>query len=220
MATLTGKYYDAASGRVMDSGKTDPPDIAIGFRYEMGTGEYRYYWYLKGTFTGGTEEATTRTDDVDEKTYELTYTAIVTTYEWTVNGETTGQKRQFGDTTDDAFDPTGWFLQVQTPDTTSAPSAIALSSIVPADDATGVLITSTIVLTFNNKIASGYVTVASAAGVIVANTQAYNTAGKILTITPTSSLSAGTTYVVTVAGITDVYGQVLTTTVKNFTTAS
>jgi phi13 family phage major tail protein len=219
-ATVAGKYYSSADGRVYDTGIANPPYYALGFRYNMGNDDYRYYWYAKGTFSMGSEDAKSKETDVDVKTYELTYTAITTTHKWTINSESKPLKRVFADTADSAFDSTGWFSAVQTPDTTSAPSAIALSSIVPADDATSVAVNTTIVLTFNNKIAEDSVTVISAAGVIVAVTKAYNSTGKILTITPSTNLSTSTTYIVSVAGVVDIYGQALTATAKNFATAS
>ena len=219
-AILLGKYYDAASGRVLDTGKANPPNAALGFRYDMGTDGYRYYWYLKGTFSGGSEEAKSKETDVDIRTYELTYTAIVTTHNFTVDGKSEGIKRVYGDTADEAFDADGWFDQVQTPDTASAPSAIALSTIVPADDTSAIAVTSTVAITFNNKIATDNITVISATGIIVAGTKAYDSTGKILTFTPAENLTAGTTYIVAVAGVVDIYGQELAAVAKNFATAS
>ncbi|MFA6717907.1 MAG: major tail protein [Prevotella sp.] len=220
VATLTGKYYDAATGRVLDTGEANPPYIALGFRYNMGADGYRYYWYLRGTFSAGSEDAKSKETDVDVKTYELTYTAITTEHEFTVNGDSRSMKRVIADTADSAFSATSWFTQVQTPDTSSAPAAIAMSSIVPEDDASSVAVSATIVLTFNNKIASDSVTVISAAGAIAVTAKAYDSTGKILTITPAESLAASTTYIVSVSGVVDVYGQTLEATAKNFTTAS
>jgi phi13 family phage major tail protein len=119
-ATLLGKVYDATSGRVFDTGKANPPNLALGFRYDMGADGARYYWYLKGTFSGGSEEAKSRESDVDPKTYELTYTANVTEHEWTIDGKSQPLKRVYADTADEAFEPDGWFDTVQTPDTEAA----------------------------------------------------------------------------------------------------
>lgn len=99
-----------------------------------------------------------------------------------------------------------------------APSALALSSIVPDDDDTDVAINSTIVLTFNNKINAETITVASEGGVLVAGTKSWDATGKILTFTPTASLTNATMYIVTIAGVADIYGQSLATAVKNFMT--
>src|SRR5512138_26981 len=47
-ATLLGRVYDAATGRMFDNGGT-PPDVALGFRAKKRGGDYRYYWFLKGS---------------------------------------------------------------------------------------------------------------------------------------------------------------------------
>jgi len=216
-ATLLGKYYDSTSGRVLDTGETNPPDVALGFRYNMGVDGYRYYWYLKGTFSGGSEDAKSKETDVDVKTYELTFTAITTEHEFTVNGESKSMKRVYADTADDAFVATSWFTQVQTPDTTSAPDAIALSSIVPASGATGITASANVVLTFNNKIASSSVVlVDDTADTIVPAAQTWDATGKILTINPTGSMASGK-QAVTIFAVTDVYGQVLANSISYFT---
>jgi hypothetical protein len=99
-------------------------------------------------------------------------------------------------------------------------SALALSSIAPADDATAIAINSNITLTFNNKITREAVVVTSEAGSIVAGTKSWDATGKILTFDPTADLSANTVYLVTVGGVVDIYGQSLAAEVKNFTTAA
>jgi len=101
-----------------------------------------------------------------------------------------------------------------------APSALALSSIVPDDDDIDVAIDSTIVLTFNNKIDSETITVASEGGDLVAGTKSWDATGKILTFTPTASLTTATMYIVTIAGVADIYGQSLAMAVKNFMTVA
>lgn len=101
-----------------------------------------------------------------------------------------------------------------------APDAIALSTIVPADGAANVAVDANIVLTFNNEIQSEMVTIASAAGDAVAGVKSWDAAKKVLTFNPSQNLTAGTTYIVTVAGVVDVYGQSLAVEVKNFGTAA
>ena len=100
-----------------------------------------------------------------------------------------------------------------------APSALALSSVVPADAATGVAVASNIVFTFNNKINTEEIVVMSAAGAIVSGSRAWDADGKVLTFDPTTNLSGATTYLVAIAGVEDIYGQTLANTVKKFTTA-
>lgn len=104
--------------------------------------------------------------------------------------------------------------------TEAAPSALALSTIVPADDADEIAVSANIVLTFNNKVNTESIIISSEAGAIVAGAKTWDVTGKILTFTPTSNLDANTTYIVAVTGVTDIYSQSLPAEVKNFTTAS
>lgn len=101
----------------------------------------------------------------------------------------------------------------------AAPNAIALSSSVPAADATAVNVTANIVLTFNNKIVNEQITLMTAAGVIVPFTKSWDSAGKVLTIDPVASLAASTVHLISIVGVTDMYSQTLAPVVRKFTTA-
>ena len=99
--------------------------------------------------------------------------------------------------------------------------AVALSTIVPADAATSISKTASVVLTFNNPIAMSSVSlIDSTSGDIVANSQAWDAAKKVLTLTPSSALTGLTKYIVAVNGVEDVYGQQLAATSKEFTTVA
>lgn len=220
LAKYLGKHYDAASGRVLDTGEPNPPDIALSFRFNKGKEDYRYYQYLKGKFSGGSEEATTKKNGIDIKTYTMTFTAVTTTHKWSVNGESKQMKRIFADTTDDAFNATGWFNQVQTPDTTVAPAALAMAESLPEDGAVGELVGVSPKLTFNNKIKSYNITLVDTVTLAaVANTISLNTTGKTLTIDPAADLEAATKYAIVVNKVTDIYGQSVKDIVIDFTTA-
>ena len=104
--------------------------------------------------------------------------------------------------------------------TGSAPSALALSTIVPADDATAIAINSDIVITFNNQITKESIIVTSELGELVAGTKSFDATGKILTFNPAVDLTNSTVYIVAVAGVVDIYNQTLAPTVKNFTTVA
>jgi hypothetical protein len=99
----------------------------------------------------------------------------------------------------------------------AAPSALTMTSS-PVDDSSGAAITANIVLTFNNKILKESIVVASAAGVIKAVDRSWDTAGKVLTLDPTTNLAGGTVYLVSVVGVVDIYGQSLAPAVVNFQT--
>lgn len=102
----------------------------------------------------------------------------------------------------------------------AAPEALALSTIVPADDTANVAIDANIVITFNNKIHSEAIIVTDDAGSIVAGSKSWDAAGKVLTFNPTANLTNNTTYLVTIGGVVDIYNQTLASVVKNFTTVA
>lgn len=104
--------------------------------------------------------------------------------------------------------------------TSSAPSFTLAS--VPADAATGVVVSSNIVLTFSNAImvgAENSIILTTAAGVPVSCARTIDAARKVVTLNPASNLSATTDYLAIVPGVVDVFGQSLANTVINFTTA-
>ena len=102
----------------------------------------------------------------------------------------------------------------------AAPIAIALSSIVPDDEATNVAINADIVLTFNNKILREAIVVTKDDGMVVPGVKTWDAAGKVLTFNPTSDFALSGVYLVTIGGVVDIYGQALAVSVKNFTVVS
>jgi hypothetical protein len=100
--------------------------------------------------------------------------------------------------------------------TIAAPSV----TILPLDDAASVAKTANIVMTFNNAIVQEAIVVTSAAGVLVAGAKTWDTAKKVLTFDPTTDFTGTTTYIVTIGGVVDVYGQTLAASVKNFATVA
>ena len=101
---------------------------------------------------------------------------------------------------------------------TAAPTALTVTSD-PSDEETGVLVGDNIVLTFNNKVAAENVLVTSSTGALIPVVKTFDIAGKVMTINPTSNLSASTMYLVNIVGIIDIYNQTLAPSVVNFTTA-
>jgi phi13 family phage major tail protein len=209
ISTLLGSTLDVASGRVYDNGGT-PPYCALGFRAMKSNGKYRYYWFQKVRFSPPEEGAVTKADKATPKTIKLACKAIKTVYKWNLGSVTDSIKRLFGDEDTTNFSATSWFSQVQVP-SISAPSALALSTSDPADGASGVLTSKIITLTFNNALTADAiynVTIATAAGVLKACTSVLDATLKIMTITPTTALAGGTTYLISM-GVTDIYGQSL-----------
>ena len=102
----------------------------------------------------------------------------------------------------------------------TAIDALALSTSVPASNATGVAVGSSVVLTFNNKIEKESILVmVSTTGVVVPCTKTVDATGKIFTVKPNANLTAATKYLVVINGVTDIYNQALAPTVNSFTTA-
>ena len=217
-ATLLGKVYDAATGRFFDDGGI-APYVALGFRSKKSDGKFRYYWFMKGTFAPPKEEAASQTDSPDPKSTKLDYTAIKSVYQFAVTGALNDSvKRVMGDTADAAFVATTWFAAVQVP-SVGAPSALTVT-YNPIDGASGVAVTAHPTLTFNNALVTetAGIVLTTAAGVIKACTLAIDTAKKVITLTPTTNLAGGTTYLLTVTGVRDVYGQTLANAVVDFAT--
>jgi hypothetical protein len=107
------------------------------------------------------------------------------------------------------------------PGVTASAPAFTLAT-VPADAAVAVVVSDNIVLTFSNALANGAedgIILTSAAGVSVAAARTIDAARKVVTINPTASLSASTSYLLVVPSVTDIYGQTLADAVVNFTTA-
>jgi phi13 family phage major tail protein len=221
-AELTGKPYDAARGIMIDTGDvSSAPYYAMSARAELGGGGHRYYQFLKGRFSLGAETAKTKEEKITASTVELTYTGLVTIYEFTMpdGSSKRGIKGVQADTTDAAFTGDGaWFSQVQTPETLGKPGALTMTSS-PLNNATSVAAAVKPVLTFSNKLAADAVTIVAANGSLVVADKSYDSTGKVLTITPSAALTSGATYSIIVAGVADVFGQSLDTTAIKFTVA-
>jgi|CXWL01.1.fsa_nt_gi methionine-rich copper-binding protein CopC len=107
------------------------------------------------------------------------------------------------------------------PGATASAPAFTLSSS-PADAAVGVVISANVVLTFSNALRVGAedaIMLTTAAGVPVAVARTIDAARKVVTLDPTSNMSALTAHLIIVPGVVDVFGQALANTVRDFTTA-
>ncbi len=117
-AELTGKYYNKDTGELYDAGTPkDTPWRTLSGRMELAGGEYRYFNYLKGKFSLGSEQARTKEDNITVNTTELTFTPAVTIHEFQLDADTVGGvKAVKADTTDEKFTKKDtWFDKIQTP---------------------------------------------------------------------------------------------------------
>ena len=225
LAQLKGATYDSATGRVFDN--ADPsraPYFALGYRFKKSNGHYRYRWYLKCRVEPPGEEAQSQSNTVNFNPQMLKIKALKTIHKFDLLGDASlmdGVKRVHGDEDADNFSATTWFTAVQTP-VAGTPAAFTLTP-VPADAATGVVVSSNMTLTFSNALAGGReagITLVNAdtfAPVAVART--INAARTIVTLNPSSNLGAVTDYIIVVHDVVDIHGQALADAVINFTTA-
>jgi methionine-rich copper-binding protein CopC len=226
-AQLLGKPYDSTKGIMLDTGDiSNAPWCAVSSQLPFGDtgGNFKLIQFLKGKFALSAINAESRGIKTTPKSRDLTFYPVVTQYQWTMPDTTVkGLKGMTADTTDSAFTvtPAQWFAQIQTPSVTNPASAIALSSSVPANNATGIAATAKPTLTFNNALAvyAGISLIKVSDGSVTPMTLSIDTTGKIVTITPTSNLSSGSVvYEIVVAGVKDIYNQTLATSLVKFTT--
>lgn len=212
-AHLLGRTTDANGG--VYGGETDKaPYVAFGYKRTFNRGPGLYVWILKMSFAPANSTANTKAPESINPQYDtLSGSSITRTADGQWIYSRMSDDPDFGDTFFSKATLEGLASQIARP-------PLALSSSVPVDGATGISKTAAIVLTFNNKIAREAVTLLSADGDIIAVTKAWDTAGKVLTITPSAALAGTTKHIISIAGVMDVYGQTLAATARDFTTVA
>lgn len=220
LATITGRQFDVTTGRMYDNGGT-PPYCAVGFRSMKSNGVYRYYWFLKGRFDMPGDEASTKSDKVDPKTKEVTFTAVRTIRTFSLpNSVTDSVKRVMGDGDTLNFSSTGWFSAVQYPNVGGF-SALSMTAAVPTNGATSVVVSSTVTLTFNNALGIGEEfdcsMINNTSHAVIAGTNTIDGTRKIVTLGHTANMPAATNITI-IYSVKDIYGQTLVGT-SSFTTA-
>lgn len=220
LAKITGRIFDAVSGRMFDHGGV-APYFALSFRSMKSNGSYRYYQFLKVKFSMPKEEMATRGEKPEPKTLQIEFTAIRTIHQFELNESLTESvKRVVGDEDTADFDGATWFDQVQVPGVV-APSALSLSSSIPVDGGTNISKTADFVLTFNNRIdedsLTGLQCILAEDGTIKALTAVTLDATKKIVTATHTALSGAKMYILALKGLKDIYGQTLDDTVV-FTT--
>lgn len=217
LADLLGATVD--SNGVIAQASTDiAPYVAIGWRSRKSNGKYRYFWYYKGKFQPNEEEFQTKEDTPTFQTPTITGLFIPRNIDnaWRVRVDE-----------DDAGVPssviTNWFTSVyeETPDTT----APTVSSVVPANGWTTASTTASIVVTFSEEMRASSINAGNFLlldGVTpIPASVSLDTTLEIVTVDPTSNLTASTTYTLIVStGVEDLAGNNLqTASITTFTTA-
>ena len=195
-------------------------EMAVGFRSLKTNGKYRYVWYLKGQFTLPDDSYKTKEEKTSPNMPKMTGKFLRRDFD--------GAYKIWADEDDPTVPASvieNWFNAV--PITITAPDALTLVT-VPADAATGVVVSANLTATYNNalkdnQLTSDYFYVVKASdGSKVAAAISIDSDKKVVTINPTSSLEAATAHIFVISGlVTDIYGQKLAagTSLINFTTA-
>ena len=216
-ATLLGH---AVAGGVIVKKTTDiAPYVALGFKSKKSNGKYRYNWLFKGKFEEPSIENGTTEDKPKFQTPKVKGTFIMRNYD---NGwmKTADEDHASYVATTGA----NWFNSVEGSADTTAPT---LSSTLPANNATGVVVTTTFRWTFSEAILPSCVVqgnffiVKDSDGSLVAGMLSQSADKTQVTFTPTSNLSAATAYrVICTVDVQDLSGNKLASpVVYKFTTA-
>ncbi|HAN20426.1 MAG: hypothetical protein A2Y15_08720 [Clostridiales bacterium GWF2_36_10] len=185
-AALLGQHI-ASIGGVYAKSDDSAPYVALLYKATI-EGGYRYGVFYKGMFTVPKDSAKTQEGKTEYQSPQLTASFDSTIYNkmWEYHVDTTDPNCPVD------VDST-WFNAVVIPEAdTVAPTLTS----VPANNATGVTVSSTVVVTFSkvmdeSTITLGNIFLTTAAGVLVACTIALDATKKIATLTPTSNMGTG-----------------------------
>lgn len=117
LATIMGKYVDATTGAVLDTGEWKEKYWALGGEAEGLDGSSELFWFLKGTFTAPARDDTTEDESTTANGMQLVYNAVQTIHNFTVGTETKPMKHVEIDTTETVLaSGKSWTEQVVTPE--------------------------------------------------------------------------------------------------------
>lgn len=136
LATMTGKSFDETTGMMVDSPRQNKY-FAIMYRTKGTDGGYRYVSRLKGQFNIPEESVQTENDGTDTTNTSFEFTGIYTEHEFTKGiyhtdtetWEKAGVKGIVVDARYGLVDFTNFFSTVQTPDSVSPSTPIAVTGI-------------------------------------------------------------------------------------------
>lgn len=194
------------------------PYLALGFQAGKSNGSTRYRWIFKGKFEVVPDDYKTKADKIDFQTVKLKITFVKRDYD--------GAYDKIADSDDPGYlaaTGTNWFAAVQGAADATPPTL----TIVPANAATTVVVSTPVTWTFSEVIQdacvvpANFALVADVAGTTVAGTLGLDATKKIVTFTPVANLTAATAYrAIATVGVKDLAGNPLATnSVNKFTTA-
>ncbi len=125
----------------------------------------------------------------------------------------------------DAVDDTADLFEVEDVASMGNDAAAPTVVTVPADAASGVVVSSNLTATFSEPIkqadmnSNNFRLIKASDGTIVAGSLTYTTATNLVTFDPTGSLDGSSAYIWSIAGVRDLAGNAMVGIVVNFTTA-
>lgn len=200
-----------------------PVEFAFGYASEYSSGLQRFVWHPRCTLVSADKNVETKKDGAEDP--NSSYVIMAVPYA-TGNGIEIAYDQSEVVAGKVPLTAAEFFAAVITDldnalvDSEAAgttPDALSYT-IAPIDGGT-LAKAGNVVLTFNNAIASGFVSVInSVTGEVFSCVQTFDAARKVLTLTHASAFAATTAHIVAVSGMTDVYGQVLANSSSDFTT--
>jgi len=212
-AKLLGQKMN--DGMVIETTDDQPPYVALGYEATKENGSSVFVWYFKGKFMLPDENAATKGETPELQGDEITGTFSGTKSDLSY--------KKFADSDSPSYvDVSGtWFDSVLTGTGESTTPFVLMSE--PFDGETGVPITQTITLIFNEEMDEATITntdITLAAGTAVNCTVELGSDNKTVTITPNSNLASATEHTLSLAvAVTDVAGNAIVETDIVFTTA-
>jgi len=216
-AALLG--HTVANG-VLQKKTTDiPPYVALGFRSIKSNGKYRYVWLYKGKFAEQDQEYKTMEEKPSPMTPKIKGAFVKRDFD--------SMWQSIADEDSPTYTSavgTNWFTTVGTGPADTTPPTI--SSVVPANNATAVAVSTAITWTFSEALlpitvnASNFL-VTKNDGTSVAGTVSLDGTQKIVTFTPSANLGATSTFLaIATTNVADVAGNKLAAqSITKFTTA-
>ena len=216
-AVLLG--HTVTGGVIVRKTTDTAPYVAIGFKSKKSNGKYRYSWVVKGKFEEPGVENSTAEDKPKFQTPKLKGTFIMRAFDNMWNRTADEDQASYVETTG-----TNWFNSVDGIADVTAP---LLSSTLPANNATAVVVGTTYKWTFSEAIlascvvAGNFFVIKDSDGSIVAGTLAQSADKTYITFTPAANLSAATAYrAIATTDVVDLSGNKLAApVVYKFTTA-
>ncbi|MEW5952631.1 MAG: major tail protein [Bacillota bacterium] len=189
--------YTRIGGVTRYRGDDVSPYVAIGFRAKLSDGSSGYIWLHKGRFAEGQETFTTQGGNIEFQLPTIAGKFTVLSF----NGEYKRTTR-----TDDpdyvAATGTNWFTNGPLGTTDTTPPTATFS---PVNGVTGVAVATAPTVTFNEAIErslatnGNFVLTNATTGAIISTTVTINTAGTVVTITPSANLAAATPFILSVS---------------------